>query len=84
MVGGSCHPEPAKDLVFYNLILRNKAQNDRNCRRGMRKFFKHNEPTSYCSTPSIGGGIKRAKSPELAEGSGSRHPEPAKDLVFNY
>jgi len=31
-----------------------------------------------------GGGIKMAKSPELAEGSGSFHPEPAKDLVFNY
>jgi len=50
----------------------------------MRKLFEHNEPTFYCSTPSMGWGIKGAKSPELAEGSGSCHPELAKDLVFNY
>jgi len=40
--------------------------------------------TDQFLSPSMGGGIKGAKSPELAEGSGSCHPELAKDLVFNY
>ena len=39
------------------------------------------QPGGQFLPPSLGGGIKGAKSPELAEGSGFCHPELAKDLV---